>query len=256
MSILRRSRRWGSGSMMLQNSQRMEFGAILERLHVDLEAQPPLGIRLDDVAELPADGIRRDPRHQAADGARRHNALAQAPEDAAHADVDLEHVKLVVGVHALQIEGDVVDPDDLAALGVDDLLVEQVAPHPQHPDVVVVGNELLVAEVDPVEGDRRHLVVADGPPVPLAPHEKLVDPDLVDARRETGVPDPADAAALQVEDPHAHQLGEKEQAAGHGTAPPGIGRVVEGEREPLGGPERERANLRLLIPCEAGEATP
>ena len=127
---------------------------VLEPLHVDLEAQAPLRVRLDDVAELPADGVRRDARHRPADQARRDHALAQPAEDAAHAHVHLEHPQLVVAVDRLQLEGDVVDADDLPALGVDDLLVEQVPHHPEAPDVVVVGDQLLVAEVDAVEGDR------------------------------------------------------------------------------------------------------
>jgi len=125
---------------------------------------------------------------------------------------------------AVQLERDVVDPDDLAALRVDDLLVEQVPRHPQRPHVVVVGHELLVAEADAVERNRRDLVVAGDPPVPFAAHEELIDADLVHAGREAGVANPAEAAALHVADPHAHQFGKKEQVAGHGTAPPGIGR--------------------------------
>ena len=39
--------------------------------------------------------------------------------------------------------------------------------------------------------------------------------DVVDAGHEPGVAHPSDAAALEVEDPHAHQFGEKEQCVGH-----------------------------------------
>ena len=59
MSMFRRRRRCGSGSTMLQNSHRMEFGAIR------------------DIARRTS--------------ARRQDALAQPAEDAPHADVHFEH---------------------------------------------------------------------------------------------------------------------------------------------------------------------
>jgi hypothetical protein len=171
---------------------------------------------------------------------RRQQSLAEPAEDAAHADVDLEHPEFVVGVDGPQLEGDVVDPDHLASLGVDDLLVEEVPHHAQHPDVVVVRDQLFVAEVDAVEGDGGDLIVADRPPVPFAADEELVDAHLVDPWRETGVPHPPDPAALQVVDLHAHQLGEKEQAVGHGTAPPAVGRGEESRSGSRGRPDESR----------------
>jgi hypothetical protein len=137
-----------------------------------------------------------------------------------------------VVVDLLQLEGHVVHADDLAALGVDDLLVQQVPRHPQAPHVVVVWDQLLVAQVDPVEGNRGDLVVPDCPPGPFAAHQELIDADLVDARRKAGVANAADAPALQVVHAHAHQLREKEQAVGHRTAPPDLGRIVKRGNEP------------------------
>ena len=103
------------GSTMLQNSQRMEFGGI---------------------------GLL-----QPADPARRQHALHQPPENAADADVHLEDIQqsstvpvdpvaVSIAVRVTDLEGDVVDAHHLAAVHVDDLLVEQIAADAQH---VLVG---------------------------------------------------------------------------------------------------------------------
>ena len=114
--MFRRSRRSGSGSTTLANSQRIEFGGI---------------------ALL-----------QPADPARRQHALKQPPEDAADADVHFQHVQRVARPVVMDAQGDVVDAHHFAAVDVDDLLVEQVARDAQHVLVVVVGDELLVVERD------------------------------------------------------------------------------------------------------------
>ena len=79
---------------------------------------------------------------------RRQRALKEPPEDAAHPDIHFDHQQRVARRRRCGLHGDVVDADHLAAVDVDDLLVEEVAVDAQHVLVVVIGNELLVAEMD------------------------------------------------------------------------------------------------------------
>ena len=74
----------------------------------------------------------------------------------------VQHVAAIVLV--LDVERHVGDPDHLAALGVDNLLIQQVPHHPQHVLVGVVGREVLVFQVDAVEADGPDLIVPDGQP--------------------------------------------------------------------------------------------
>ena len=74
----------------------------------------------------------------------------------------------------LDLEGDIGDAHHFAALPVDDLLIEQIADQAQHVLVGMVGRELLVLEVDPVERNGADLVVADGQPGPAAAHQEAV----------------------------------------------------------------------------------
>ena len=64
---------------------------LLQLVVRDVEAQPPQGVGLHHVAELPADGVGRDGPLQAADPAGRQHALQQPAEDAADADIHFEH---------------------------------------------------------------------------------------------------------------------------------------------------------------------
>ena len=84
--------------------------------------------------------------------------------------------------------GDIGDAHHFAAGDVDDLLIQQIAADAQHVLVVVVGDELLVAELDaPVEGDGADLVEADGEPGVAAAHQEAVDAGGVFARDQGGV---------------------------------------------------------------------
>ncbi len=56
----------------------------------------------------------------------------------------------VAGSVVLDFEGDIGDAHHFAAVDVDDLLVEQVARDAQHVFVVVIGDELFVAQLDAV----------------------------------------------------------------------------------------------------------
>ena len=88
----------------------------------------------------------------------------------------------------------------------------------QHVLVVVIRNELLVAERMPwSEGDGADLIVADGQPGVAAAHQQAVDAGRMDQRHQRGVLDAADAPAFQVEHRHAHQFREEQEVVRHRT---------------------------------------
>ncbi len=122
----------------------------------------------------------------------------------------------VAGFGALDFEGEIGDAHHLAAVDIDNLLVEQVARDAQHVFVVVIGNELFVAERDAIAEDNgADLIVADGEPGGAAADQETIDAGSVDQRDQGGVLDAADAPALQVEDRHAQQFGEIEELVRH-----------------------------------------
>ena len=127
--------------------------------------------------------------------------------------------KLIEARAALQFKRDVVDPHHLAAVDVDNLLVEQVAPHAQHVFVGVIGEELLVAELDAIKADQRNLVVADRKPGATGAYQKAVHAGLMDQRNECCVPNPADAPVFQVVDRQVEQLGEVQKCFRHVAVP-------------------------------------
>ena len=98
----------------------------------DLQLDAARRIGLEQIDELPRDDARRNPLEQRAQRERRHDALRQAADGAARADVDRDDVQQQVAVDRRRLELDVVDAHDLAAVDVDDLLVEQVALEQQH----------------------------------------------------------------------------------------------------------------------------
>ena len=166
--MLSRSRRSGSGSTTLANSQRMELGGIgrcSRRIHAP----------------------RQDP-------------LQQPPKNAAQANIHFPYGEDVAGPVVVAISMvTIVDAHHFAAGDVDDLLIQQVAGDAQHVFVVVVGGELLVAELDaPVQGDGADLIVADGQPGVAAAHQVTVDAGGMFQGNEGGVFDTADAVALEV----------------------------------------------------------
>src|SRR6201996_9301298 len=94
-----------------------------------LEADAARGIAVDDVDAAPGDESRRDTVHDAVDGARG-QPLQQPASGAAESDFDVldEQGGGVTGWTILcPGKVDVVDAHDLAAIDIDDLLVEQVA---------------------------------------------------------------------------------------------------------------------------------
>ena len=98
----------------------------------DLQLDAARRIGLEQIDVLPRDDARRNLLEQRAQRERGHDALAQAADGAARADVDGDDVQRDVAVDRRRVELDVVDADDLAAVDVDDLLIEQIALEQQH----------------------------------------------------------------------------------------------------------------------------
>ena len=72
----------------------------------------------------------------------RNHALQQAPDRAARAHVHRANLEDDVVVAKFLVDVDVVDPHHLAAVDVDDLLVEQVALQQQHALAAAIGAPL------------------------------------------------------------------------------------------------------------------
>ena len=215
----------------------------------DVQPESPLRVRLDDVAGGPRDRPRRDRLLRPAHPGGRDDALGDAPEDAPQADVDVAQVQHRVAVGVVRdLERQVAHPDHLAALGVDDLLIEQVADDAQHPLVVVIGREDLVAQEDPRQIDRAHLFGAHRQPRGPRAHEVAIDPRLVDHRHQRRVLDPADDPALQVVHLQADQLGEKEEFH-HVTPWPSL--VIRAERRKKRLDDDAPASRRPLVECRS-----
>jgi len=94
---------------------------------LDLQLDAARRVGFDEVDELPRDDARRNPVEQGARGERWHHALDESADGAAGADVDRGDTEDDVAVDRCGIELDVVDANDLAAVDVDNLLIEQIA---------------------------------------------------------------------------------------------------------------------------------
>jgi hypothetical protein len=114
----------------------------------DVQAQAPLRIGFDDVAEFPTDGT----RGMITWAFRIHAVAAPPGTDAGRCSgrrcptSDTHSTSWPFFLPDL--EGDVGAPDHFTSLCVDHLLIEKVAHHAQHVFVAVVRGEVLVAQVD------------------------------------------------------------------------------------------------------------
>src|SRR5438876_43052 len=82
---------------------------------------PALRVGFHYVGELPRDRIRRDRLLESANPSRRQHTLADSPQDAADADIDVTHDERVASAVVDHVHGDVVYADDATAGHVDDL---------------------------------------------------------------------------------------------------------------------------------------
>ncbi len=135
---------------------------------------------------------------QGANSGRRGDAAEQPPDNGPDADIDFEDMQDLAAVLTFFQEGDVIDADHLAALGVDDLLIEQVANHAQHVFVGMIRSEALVFEVNTAGTDGLDLVISDAQPGGACAYEKAVKADGVNKRDERCIAECSNAAAFQV----------------------------------------------------------
>ena len=75
---------------------------LLQQLVRDVQAQAALRVGFQNVAELPGDGVGRNRLLHAADPRARQDALQEPAEDAAHADVDFQHIQVIAAVLAAE----------------------------------------------------------------------------------------------------------------------------------------------------------
>ena len=101
----------------------MEFRQTLVR---NLEFYPSGGIGFDQIHKIPRDQARWNFLQQRVQRDHRNYALEQAPDRTASAHVDRRHLQLDMTIGGLRKKVDVIHPDDLAAVHVDDLLIEKV----------------------------------------------------------------------------------------------------------------------------------
>ena len=98
-----------------------------EALVRDLQLHAPRWIGFEQIDVLPRDHARRHAIEKRPQGEARDDAFRQPPDGAARANVDGDDVERDVAVDRRRIDLHVVDAHDLAAVDVDDLLVEEVA---------------------------------------------------------------------------------------------------------------------------------
>lgn len=119
------------------------------------------GIRFDEINEFPENLARRKFQLDLADGHRWDDSLQQAADGAGEADVYLRDAEFGVAVGALVGEIDVIYANDLAAVGVYDLLVQEVFAYCKPGFVGMVERQggFVGCEADAAGGDRGDLVV-------------------------------------------------------------------------------------------------
>ncbi len=98
----------------------------------DLQLDASRRVGFEQIDEVPRDHPRRNPLEQRPERERRDDALRETADGAARTHVDGDDVQQQVTVDGRRFELDVVDAHDLAAVDVDDLLVEEVALEQQH----------------------------------------------------------------------------------------------------------------------------
>jgi hypothetical protein len=134
---------------------------IFELFVGDAELDAAEWVRLDEVNEFPANGALRKPCLEFANHGGGSETLKEAAYSARKPDVNLGNAEFDVTVGAKLGEVDVVDADDLAASGVDDLLIEEILLNGEPGFVGLVGVEgaLVDGEIDAAGGNFGDLVV-------------------------------------------------------------------------------------------------
>ena len=117
-------------------------------------------------------------------------------------------------------KGKIGHADYFSALGIDDLLIKQVARKAQHVLVGMVRSENLFLQVDAAEGDGSDLIVPDGQPSGISADQEAVDSDRMDQRNQCGILDHTDPASPEIVHPEADKFGEKQHVVRHRKAQP------------------------------------
>jgi len=106
----------------------MELGQPVVR---NLQLDAASGIGLDEIDESPGDGARGDFLDQKVQGGAGRESAQKAAYRATGADIDGSDAQGGVKISGLgdgiDLEIDIVDADDFAAVDIDDLLIEQIA---------------------------------------------------------------------------------------------------------------------------------
>jgi hypothetical protein len=135
---------------------------IFELFVGDAKFYPAQRVGFDEIDEFPADGALREFALEFANEGRGSEALEQTANGAGDADIDLGNAEFDVLVGGEFGEVNVVDADDFAASGVDDLLVEEIFLYGEPGFVGLVGVEgaLGDVEIEAAGKDFGDLVVA------------------------------------------------------------------------------------------------
>jgi len=165
----------------------------------DAELHAAERIGFDEIDEFPADGALREASLESADERGGSDALKEAANGAGKADVNLGEAEFEVIVGAEFGEIDVVDANDFAALGVNDLLIEEIFldGEPGFVGVVGVQGAFVDVEIDAAGGDFGDLIVAGDERLEAAAGDEEVgdavgligglDEKFADAANEVGV---------------------------------------------------------------------
>ena len=141
------------GAQLLHDVREVGGMDLPEPVVRDQQPQAPLRIGFDDVAGIPGNRVGRYLVLDLADGPVRKKALGQAPKGTLKTHTDLVDPQLLVAVDR-DAQSQVIDPDDLASVDIDNLLVEQILGEQQVVIVAVVGCDVLVRQADAIVLER------------------------------------------------------------------------------------------------------
>src|SRR5271165_204437 len=189
---------------------------VLELFVGDAEFDAAERIGLNQIDEFPADGTLREFALQSADHAGWGQALQEAADGAGQADVDLGDAELDMVVGTEFGEVDVIDADDFAASGVDDLLIEEILldGEPAFVGLVSVEGALVDGEVDASRSDFSNLIVTSDERLEASPRDEVVGYTIgLLSGLDKEFADAADEIALRVKSGGAHEFGGVEHLA-------------------------------------------
>ncbi len=99
---------------------------VLQLFMGDAQLQPAHGVRLNQIYELPANPALGQFALQLANHPRRHHSLEQPSDSSGKSHIHLRQAQLHVSVGSNRGEIDVIYAHDLAAPGINDLLIQQI----------------------------------------------------------------------------------------------------------------------------------